>query len=114
MGESDADWSADQNDRKSTTGFYFKYGKHSGAISWQVRKQQTVALSSCEAEYQGLAAAAQEVLFLRQLLDDLHYPQNQPTDLGEDNQSAIKLSTNAVFIFMSNSTSYVMQYRKMR
>ena len=69
---------------------------YSGAISWQVRKQQTVALSSCEAENQGLAAAAQEVLFLRQLIANIHYPQNQPTDLGEDYQSTVKLSTNPV------------------
>ena len=55
-GESDADWSGDQNDCKSATGFYFKYGQHSGALSWQVRKKQTVALLSCEAEYQGLAS----------------------------------------------------------
>ena len=72
LGESDADWSGDQNNRKSTTGFYFKYGQHSGAISWQVRKQQTVARSSFEADYQGLAAAAPEGLFLRQLLADLN------------------------------------------
>ena len=75
LGQNDADWSGDQNDRKSTTGFNFTYGQHSGASSWQVRKQQTVALSSCEAEYQGLAAAAQEVLFLRQLICDLQHPQ---------------------------------------
>ena len=36
-------------------------------------------------------------LFLRQLLAHLQYPQNQPTDLRESNQSAIKLSTNPVF-----------------
>ena len=93
LGESDADCSDDQYDRKSTTGFHFKYSQHSGATSWQVRKQQTVALSNCEAEYQGLAAAAQEVFFHRQKLCDLQ----QPTSLDEDNQSAIKLSTNLVF-----------------
>ena len=66
LGESYADWSGDQNDRKSNTDFYFKNGQHSGAISRQVRLEQTVAFSSCEAEYQSLAAAAQ-VLFFRQL-----------------------------------------------
>ena len=64
LGETDANWSGDQNDRKSITDFRFKYGQHSVAISLQVRKQQAVALSSCETEYQGLAAAVQEVLFL--------------------------------------------------
>ena len=95
--ESDADRSGNQNDRKSNTGFYFKYGQHSGAILWQVRKQQPVALSNCQAEYQGLAAAAREEVPLRQLLADLHYPQNHICVLGEDNQSAIKLSTHPVF-----------------
>ena len=28
MGETDADWSGDQNDQKSNTGFDFKYGQH--------------------------------------------------------------------------------------
>ena len=59
--ESDAYWRVDRNDRKSTTGFLSKNGKHSGAISWQVRKQQTVVLSYSEEEYQGLAAAMEEV-----------------------------------------------------
>ena len=61
-----------------------------------MRKQQTVTLSSCEANYQSLAAAAQKVLLLPQLLCDLQNPQKQPASLGEDNQSAIKLSTNPV------------------
>ena len=92
LGESGADWSGDQNDQKSTAGFYFKYGQHSGAISWQMRKQQTVALSSCESEYQCLAAAAQEKLFFPQSICDLQHP----TSLGEDNQRTFKLSTNPV------------------
>ena len=72
---------------------FFSYGEHSGAISWQVRKQQTVALSSCEAEYQGIAAAVHEIMFLQQLLCGLQLS----TSLGEDNQSAIKFSTNPAF-----------------
>ena len=65
IGESDADWSGDHDDRRSTTGYFFKLGFSGGAVSWQTKKQQTVALSSCEAEYQGLAAAVQEATFLR-------------------------------------------------
>ena len=52
VGESDADWSGDVNDRKSTTGYYFKLSGRGAALSWGVRKQATVALSSSEAEYQ--------------------------------------------------------------
>ena len=61
--ESDADWSGDHDDRRSTTGYFFKLGLSGGAVSWQTKKQQTVALSLCEAEYQGLVAAVQEATF---------------------------------------------------
>ena len=50
IGNSDADWSGDLKDRKSTTGYYFKFEGSGGAISWEVKKQATVALST--AEYQ--------------------------------------------------------------
>ena len=57
VGESDADWSGDVNDRKSTTGYYIKLNGRGAALSWGVKKQATVALSSSEAEYQGITAA---------------------------------------------------------
>ena len=54
-----------------------------------VKKQATVALSSSEAEYQGMAAAVQEALYLKQLLEDFK-------QLREDNQSCIRLCQNPV------------------
>ena len=68
--ESDSDWSGDVNDRKSTTGYYFKLNGRNAALSWGVRKQATVALPSSEAEYQVMAAAVQGALYLKQLLED--------------------------------------------
>ena len=50
VAESDADWSGDVNERKSTTGYYFKLNGRGAALSWGVKKQATVALSSSEAE----------------------------------------------------------------
>ena len=96
-GESDADWSGDHDDRRSTTEYFFKLGFSGGTVSWQTKKQQTVTLSSCEAEYQGLAAAVEEdQCFLRSLLCEMGYQQMQATVIGEDNQSCIKLATNPV------------------
>ena len=96
MGESDADWSGDVNDRKSTTGYYFKLNGRGAALSWGVKKQATVALSSSEAEYQGMAAAVQEALYLKQLLEDFGIQQKRPIAIGEDNQSCIRLCQNPV------------------
>ena len=36
IGESDADWSGNVNDRQSTTAYYLKHRKNSAAVSWQV------------------------------------------------------------------------------
>ena len=73
-----------------------KWDSVGGAVSWQTKKQQTVALSSCEAEYQGLAAAVQEATFLRSLMCEMVYQQMHLTVIGDDNQSCIKLATNPV------------------
>ena len=96
MGESDADWSGDVNDRKSTTGYYFILNEDGAALSWGVKKQATVALSSSEAEYQGMAAAVQEALYLKQLLEDFGIQQKRPIAIAEDNQSCIRLCQNPV------------------
>ena len=46
--DSDPDWSGDHDDRSSTTGNFFKLGLSGEAVSWQTKKQQTVAPSSCK------------------------------------------------------------------
>lgn len=59
-GYCDASWAGDQNDRRSTSGYVFI--AQGGAVSWNSRRQNTVALSSTEAEYLSLSAAVQEAL----------------------------------------------------
>ena len=95
-GESDADWSGDVIDRKSPTSYYFELNRPGAALSWGVKKQATVALSSSEAEYQGMAAAVQEALQLKQLPEDFGIQQKRPIANGEDNQSCIRLCQNPV------------------
>ena len=96
--ESDADWSGDLDDRRSINGYFFKRGFSGGAVSWQTKMQQTVAFSSCEAEYQGLAAAVQEATFLRSLTCEMDYRQMQISVIGEDNESCIKLAATLLCI----------------
>ena len=96
FGFSDADWGSSE-DRRSTTGYCFKVG--SRIVSWKSKKQQTVALSSCEAEYMALSAATQEALFINQLISDMdndYKHENKPTVLCSDNQGAIALAKNPV------------------
>ena len=91
-GYADADWAGDPNDRRSTTGYIFNLC--GGPVSWQSSKQQTVAMSTVEAEYQAGAAAAREALWIRQVLRELEVPQEEPTRILEDNQGCISSSKN--------------------
>ena len=48
------------------------------ALSWSVKNQATVALFSSEAENQGMAAAVQEALYLKEPLEDFSIQQKHP------------------------------------
>ena len=92
IGFSDADWAGDLDTRRSTSGFTFFIGN--ALISWSSRKQITVAKSSTEAEYVALSCATQEAIWLRRLLNEIHFITDLPTIINEDNQGAIELSRN--------------------
>lgn len=102
LGYADADWAENRIDRKSNSGYIFKF--NGGTISWACRKQTCVSLSSCEAEYIALCEASQEMIWLRKLLNEMHATQHEPTILFEDNQSCIKSVENSKF---SNRTKHI-------
>ena len=94
LGYCDSDWGSAE-DRKSLTGYCFMLNNSGPVISWKCKKQQTVALSSCEAEYMAMSYAIQEGLFIKQLLFDL-LQENFKIHLGIDNQGSILLAQNPV------------------
>ena len=65
----DADWANCEINRHSYTGFSFKFA--GTAVSWEARKQSTVALSSTEAEYMALSEATKEAMNLRSFLKEI-------------------------------------------
>lgn len=93
IGFADADYAGDSDTRRSTTGYVFKLAN--GPVSWTSKLQQSVALSTSEAEYMSAGAATQEALWLRSLLSELGYHQRDPTVLLEDNQGCIAMSLNS-------------------
>lgn len=90
-GYCDADWASDTLDRKSCTGYAFVF--QNACICWSSCKQQTVALSTAEAEYMAMAAATQEALWLRQLQAELGQGSDTALHIYCDNQSAIRLAS---------------------
>jgi hypothetical protein len=96
MGFCDSDWGG-STDRKSISGYCFQLNNDGPLLSWKSKKQNTVALSSCEAEYMALTHAIQEANFLQQLLKDMQGSNDKlPVHLNVDNQGAIELAKNPV------------------
>jgi hypothetical protein len=65
-------------------------------ISWQSRKQSSIALSTAEAEYIDACSASCEAIWLRKLLTGLFDLEMRAAILC-DNQSCIKMTENPVF-----------------
>lgn len=65
-------------------------------VSWSAKKQPTVGRSSCESEYQALANTASKVVWLTNLLRELHVPLKETPVLLCDNNSVVFLSQNPV------------------
>ena len=69
IGYSDSDYAHDKTDRKSILGYVYMFA--GGPISWQSRKQKSVASSTTEAEYMALSSCAKEGKWLATLLTEL-------------------------------------------
>ena len=95
VGYSDSDWASSHEDRRSTSGYCFYANTECSPISWKSKKQPTVALSSCEAEYMALGLSTQEALYLERYSTDLNVL-SKPLVIYSDSQSAIELVKNPV------------------
>ncbi|KYN04657.1 Copia protein [Cyphomyrmex costatus] len=91
-GYCDSDWGNDPDDRRSVTDYVFK--AFGNLVSWNIKRQPTVALSTCEAEYMSLSAAVQEALWLKSLHEELNPDTCSEAKIYNDNKSAIDLSIN--------------------
>uniref|UniRef100_A0A2N9EG31 Integrase catalytic domain-containing protein n=1 Tax=Fagus sylvatica TaxID=28930 RepID=A0A2N9EG31_FAGSY len=93
-GYTDADWAGSVQDRRSTSGYFTFVGGN--LVTWRSKKLEVVARSSAEAEYKGMAKAICEMLWIRNLMQDLHIKQVSPMKLYCDNKAACDIAHNPV------------------
>lgn len=97
-----ADWANCPLDRKSYTEYAFILSGSS--VSWESRKQRTVALFSTKSEYMSLTETAKQATYLRRFLDELGFPKIADIKIFCDNNGAQKLVENPVF---HNQTKHI-------
>jgi hypothetical protein len=88
---SDSDWGGNIDTRLSRTGGTIFLGK--SLVIWISKLQLANALSTMEAEYMAVARVAQDVIWLRTMLSELGFTQNNPSTIFEDNKSCIIVSS---------------------
>ena len=87
-GYADASWET----AASTSGWVVQW--QGAALHWGSRKQQCIALSTCEAEIIALSEGAKDMVYFRKLVAGLDAPEQGPSPLSTDSQSARDVSYN--------------------
>ncbi|XP_072149570.1 secreted RxLR effector protein 161-like [Setaria viridis] len=93
LGYFDLDYAGCKVDRKSTSGTCQFLGR--SLVSWSSKKQNSIALSTAEAEYVAAGACCAQLLWMRLTLRDFSC-EFIKIPLLCDNKSAIKLANNLV------------------
>ena len=85
----DADRSMSK-DQKAILGYVFLID--SGAMSWALKKQEIISLSTTKSEYVATMHVMKEALWLCLFIEEVLVPLDKPITLFSDNQSAIALT----------------------
>ncbi|KAL3375877.1 hypothetical protein AABB24_002705 [Solanum stoloniferum] len=86
----DSDWAACPYTRKLVSGYIVLLGNN--PLSWKSKKQETISLSSAEAEYKALRKVARELVWLNKLLAELTLTLPAPIEVYCDSQSALHIA----------------------
>jgi hypothetical protein len=84
-----SDHSVDKETRRSVTGYVFFYGS---PISWKLKSQKNVTLSTTESEYVAMSEAVRELKFVYQVLQALNEKVISLIKVNVDNVGAIFLT----------------------
>ncbi|KAK8936102.1 hypothetical protein KSP39_PZI012973 [Platanthera zijinensis] len=94
VGYTDSDFAGCEDDRKSTSGYFFKFA--GGAVSWKSVKQTLITSSTMHAEFVALFGASTHAVWLKHFITELKVVDSiaGPIRMYCDNMSAVMFSMN--------------------
>ena len=95
IGYCDANWAGLPSDIRSILGYCVFIGGN--LISWKSKKQHAMARFSAEVEYRAMTLATCELIWLKQLLQELRFRKDGQMTLVCDNQATLHIAFNPVF-----------------
>lgn len=101
-GYTNTDWAGSIDDKRSTTGYLTFVGGN--LVTWRSKKQGVIARSSAEVEYRGMAKSVCELLWIKNVLQELKISSTSPMKLYCDNKAACDIAHNHV---QHDRTKYV-------
>ncbi|KAK2066762.1 hypothetical protein P8C59_000551 [Phyllachora maydis] len=108
IGFSDSNFAGDKATSKSTYGYLYKLA--GGPISWKTKRATTIALSTLEAETDGLIEAIREVQWIIGLFSELYRPIDYPITLYGDNQGSITVANDLALYARTKHTLLKFRY----
>ncbi|KAJ9547159.1 LOW QUALITY PROTEIN: hypothetical protein OSB04_019702 [Centaurea solstitialis] len=91
----DANYDGCPFSKRSTSGYCIFFGGNQ--VSLKSKNQNVVARSSVEAEYCAMANATCELIWIKQLLEELRFCKVSQMKLIRDNQAALHIASNPIF-----------------
>jgi hypothetical protein len=108
VGYADADWGGCPDTQRSTTGVIIQFG--GSIVDWSSKRQATVALSSCEAEYMAVANALQSIMWTQNMLAEIGFQRAETQEALDSSVASIRsrLVTSRPQLFNDNRSALAM------
>ena len=99
-GTCDSTWASDRTQRQSMGGIGLMLAQ--GAVYYRTHLQPMIAISSTEDEFTTMVDADKTALYIRQILDKIHYEQKKATKIQVRNEQHLPLEGCATLEFFQS------------
>ena len=91
----DSNFAGSRVDYWSITGYCTFLGGN--LVTWRSKKQNLISKSNTKAEFRAMSKGIDEVMWIRNLLDELQIPYLKPINIRCDNKSAISIARDPIY-----------------